>query len=149
MQQAKCRRVRWRGGQDAWGRQAFSYIAGIAEGFASSSRSVPAAVRLDDLTVDPAAPGAGQERDHARDVVGLTKTAERDVIRQALDQLFRPAAQEQPRCDRAGRDRVDSDAAEVFMCSAPSLNRRVRIRFTPPERTAFAIHPACACPHAC
>jgi hypothetical protein len=89
MQQAKCRRVRWRGGQDAWGGQAFSYIAGIAEGFASSSRSVPAAVRLDDLTVDPAAPGAGQERDHARDVVGLTKTAERDVIRQALDQLFR------------------------------------------------------------
>jgi hypothetical protein len=44
-----------------------------------SRRSVPAAGRLDDLTVDPAALGARQEGDDAGDVVGLAETTARNL----------------------------------------------------------------------
>jgi len=77
----------------------------------SSSRSVPAALRLDYLTVHPAALRASQEGDDSGDIVGLSETAERNVARQTLDELFRLAGQEQLCSDWPRRDHVDGDGA--------------------------------------
>ena len=50
------------------------------------------AVRQDDLTVDPAAVGADQERHHAGDVVGLAEPAEGAARLGRLDLRFPPGS---------------------------------------------------------
>src|SRR6202012_1538577 len=88
-----------------------------------SASSVPAAVRLDDLAVDPRALRAREERHHARDVLGVAETAQRDLLGPPLDALLGAAVPQELRIDRPGGDGVDGDAPR-----AEFLRKNVRHR---------------------
>src|SRR5690349_17676547 len=87
------------------------------------ARSDNSAVGAQNLSVDPAAIRAGQEGNHTGDVLGLSQSLERWLLRKAFDDFLRLALDEKVGGSRSRRNGIDRDVATAQFAGQDARER--------------------------